>query len=727
MSGRGSKLNLAVRRSFADPGSDGELLARFVHSRDESAFAAIVSRHGPLVLSVCLGVVGNRADAEDCFQAVFLVLAMKARAIRKSESLAAWLCGVAHRTALKSRARRLRRAVVEDRGRRPEADSRGESTWSEVQEVIHEELARLPDRFRVPLVLCYLRGTEQDAAAVELGLSKGTLKRRLEAGRARLRERMIRRGFGPAAMLIGAVWPGAVANATVPPPLHSTAMQHLTGPVPAEIHSLSMEVLAMMRTGLVKLVFAAVLAGGLIVLGIGFSLAGRTTVEEVAPVAGAAEKAADKPITAAEDATWSKDVNGLQARVVLVEKPRNNGTRMLHPYLELRNAGSAAMPLKVNCSSSSVKFSLVDAEEKIVDGGQSLPRSGPHPDPGIVSIPLDSTLRVGMHCTNWGIPQNSVMISTDSGAWIIKPEWNGKVFLRATVSAGKKLGGDTENLWFGNLETPKAMVAWSVLAVDPGEAKLREHLMSGTPAQKSAALAAILESKPTRLMADVIAAIEDTTSLPRDGDAGWGFVGHQAATVMAKWAQSIDGIELGGQPGLRPYTAYSFHMDQGDGGEALRKAGRLAEVRKNWAEWAEKLPLAASKSAPDQPKGLLSEYLGQYLTIEGEGIRAEGGKVETGTMLVDTVNGKKLAKPVAVLVRGLNYPAMTVRSIDLPAKRCVLKGYETGEMIGSPPGLLEAAEEQKRTDVQLSQPVWRWRPYFVARIAVEPAGLELPK
>ncbi|HEX4612744.1 MAG TPA: sigma-70 family RNA polymerase sigma factor [Urbifossiella sp.] len=128
---------------------------------------------------------------------------------------------------------------------------------------------------------------------------------------------------------------------------------------------------------------------------------------------------------------------------------------------------------------------------------------------------------------------------------------------------------------------------------------------------------------------------------------------------------------------------------------------------------------------PREPGGLLADRLGVYLTIEG--IRMEGAKVEAGSLLVDTVNGKKLDKAVTIQVRGLAYPTLTPRSIDLPAKqRCVLKGYENGEMIGTPHALVTAAEEQGRTDVLPSQAVWRWRPYFVTLIAVEPKGLELP-
>ena len=184
---------------------------------------------------------------------------------------------------------------------------------------------------------------------------------------------------------------------------------------------------------------------------------------------GAPKKApmnAANPVKPSED--WSKAVNGLQARVVLVEKPRSNGTRMLHPYLELRNVDDMTFPLKVRLGGAHVKFALVDAEGKLVDAGQSLDRSGPHPDPGTISLPLDSILRVGMHCTNWGIPRDAAaMIATDSGAWVLKPEQKGKVFLRATVS-GKK--DADERVWTGKLEA-KVRVTWSGDEAKPEEPK----------------------------------------------------------------------------------------------------------------------------------------------------------------------------------------------------------------------------------------------------------------
>lgn len=129
---------------------------------------------------------------------------------------------------------------------------------------------------------------------------------------------------------------------------------------------------------------------------------------------------------------------------------------------------------------------------------------------------------------------------------------------------------------------------------------------------------------------------------------------------------------------------------------------------------------------PRQPGGLLRDQLGDYLTIEG--VKAEGGKLETGTLLVDAVDGKKLAKPILLVVRGAsiaNHNLQPAR-LDLPAKqRCVFKGYESGEMIGVPPAVGTAAKEQGWKEVPMSAVEWQWRSHFVALIVMEPGELEL--
>jgi RNA polymerase sigma factor (sigma-70 family) len=199
--------------------SDQELLRRFLGERDEAAFAALLGRHGPMVLDVCRSVLGNEADAEDALQATFLLLVRKAEAIRKAASLASWLHGVAYRTALKARADFARRHKHEARApqRSPTLDS-DELSWREVRQAVHEELERLPARQRAALVLCYLQGKTQDKAAAQLGLAKGTLKGHLERGRALLRTRLLRRGLGPGLVLGLGAWPAAAAMACLAPP-----------------------------------------------------------------------------------------------------------------------------------------------------------------------------------------------------------------------------------------------------------------------------------------------------------------------------------------------------------------------------------------------------------------------------------------------------------------------------------------------------------------------------
>jgi RNA polymerase sigma factor (sigma-70 family) len=198
--------------------SDHELLLRFADQQDEAAFHTLLCRHGPMVLNVCRGVLANEADAEDAFQATFLILAGKVASIRKTASVGSWLHGVAYRTALKARARLATRQKHESNAVPPprQVAEPDEMTWREIRQVMHEELAALAERYRVPLVACYLEGTPQDAAAAQLGLARSTLKERLERGRALLRARLVRRGLRPAGLLFVTAWPSVKASACVP-------------------------------------------------------------------------------------------------------------------------------------------------------------------------------------------------------------------------------------------------------------------------------------------------------------------------------------------------------------------------------------------------------------------------------------------------------------------------------------------------------------------------------
>src|SRR5262245_11883522 len=202
-------LGCAVEDPHLKDTPDHDLLRRFAAGQDEAAFHALLRRHGPMVLGVCRSVLAGEADAEDAFQATFLVLAHKAGSIRKSSSVASWLHGVARRTALKARAESARRRQRERNAAVGHESPPDDMAWGEVRRVIHEELDGLSERYRGPLTLCYLEGRTLDQAAAQLGLAKGTLRVRLERARAVLRARLVRRGLGPAAALITSAWPAA--------------------------------------------------------------------------------------------------------------------------------------------------------------------------------------------------------------------------------------------------------------------------------------------------------------------------------------------------------------------------------------------------------------------------------------------------------------------------------------------------------------------------------------
>jgi RNA polymerase sigma factor (sigma-70 family) len=184
----------APRESFLVPQqepSDRELLDRFARHQDGAAFGALVHRHGPMVLGVCRRALGHAQDAEDAFQATFLVLVRKARALGRPELLAGWLYGVAYRIARKARARALRHREHERRAAvMPRAEPRTDPDWQDVRTALDQELNQLPEKYRAPLVLCYLEGKTNAEAARLLGWPAGSMSARLARARELLRERL---------------------------------------------------------------------------------------------------------------------------------------------------------------------------------------------------------------------------------------------------------------------------------------------------------------------------------------------------------------------------------------------------------------------------------------------------------------------------------------------------------------------------------------------------------
>jgi RNA polymerase sigma factor (sigma-70 family) len=211
--------------------SDGQMLERFVDSRDEAAFEVLVGRHGAMVFNVCRQLLRNPHDVEDAFQAVFLVLVRKAGFIRIEGSLGPWLYTVANRVAARARANRRRIAArdVREVAEIAAPESEDPLDRDETAVVIQEELARLPERLRAPLVLCYLQGMTHDLAAGQLGCPVGTVRSRLSRGRAQLLRRIVRRGLTMSAVGLVSGLEANARAAAVPPILRIALIRLATG------------------------------------------------------------------------------------------------------------------------------------------------------------------------------------------------------------------------------------------------------------------------------------------------------------------------------------------------------------------------------------------------------------------------------------------------------------------------------------------------------------------
>ena len=257
--------------------TDWQLLERFEKDRDEvgqRAFATLLERHGVGVLRVCRGVLGDSHDAEDAFQATFLVLARKARSIRDREAIGSWLLGVAYRVAGCARSATARRRSHERKAAGGVAIALTDREPGDWVPLLHQEIGRLPAKFQTPLVLCYLEGLTQEEVARRLHWPIGTVRSRLARGREHLRRRLVVRGVAPAvaSMAVGSAWDAGAA--TVPEALVQltarAAAGHLAavGAVSTAVATLTGEVLKTMIWTKLK-IGGVVLAGGLLAAGAG--------------------------------------------------------------------------------------------------------------------------------------------------------------------------------------------------------------------------------------------------------------------------------------------------------------------------------------------------------------------------------------------------------------------------------------------------------------------------
>jgi RNA polymerase sigma factor (sigma-70 family) len=258
--------------------SDGQLLDCFISRRDEAAVSALVRRHGPMVWGVCRRILRDYHDAEDAFQATFLVLIRKATSIVQREMVGNWLYGVAHQTALKARATTAKRQAREKHvNEMPEPEGLTEpELWHDLQGLLDQELSQLPDKYRVAIVLCDLQGKTRKQVARQLKIPEGTLSSRLTTARTMLAKRLARHGVtvsgGALAVVLSqkaasACAPNSVVSSTIKAATMIAAGNGVAGIASIKVAALTEGVVKAMLMTKLKIATAVVLAVGMLGLG----------------------------------------------------------------------------------------------------------------------------------------------------------------------------------------------------------------------------------------------------------------------------------------------------------------------------------------------------------------------------------------------------------------------------------------------------------------------------
>jgi RNA polymerase sigma factor (sigma-70 family) len=309
-------LRLRMAHSALAGDSDPQLLDRFHCQGDDTAFAVLVQRHGPMVLGVCRRTLGHEHEAEDAFQATFLVLVRKAGGIRKRDSLAGWLHGVAHRIATKVQSKSMRRRELEEKAARDvEQPAMDSANWDELRKVLDEEIQRLPNRLRVPFILCHLQQKTHAQAAAELRLERSSVSVRLRQASELLCKRLTKRGVQLSVTALVGLLAEKAASAALPAGLLVSTVKlatlwaagktALASAGSAGAITLAKEALKGMLAMKVKLVLAS-LSVGLAVAGAGVagyqrlgsapSVGTENTQESRQTSGGSVAKASQKPI-----------------------------------------------------------------------------------------------------------------------------------------------------------------------------------------------------------------------------------------------------------------------------------------------------------------------------------------------------------------------------------------------------------------------------------------------
>jgi RNA polymerase sigma factor (sigma-70 family) len=341
-----------LRTGLSDPdgadATDGELLERYIAHRDEAPFAALVRRHGPMVWGVCRRLLPILQDAEDAFQATFLVLVRKAASVVPRSMVGNWLYGVAYQTALKARAVAARRRACERQvTEMPERESAAADPWPDLQPVLDQELTRLPDRYRGVLVLCDIEGKTRKEAARQLGVPEGTVAGWLARARAMLARRLAHRGVmlsgGSLAAVVveyaaPATVPAAVVSSTIEAAKHFAAGPVAAAAIPAPVVTLTEGVLKSMLLNKLKVVAivvvaAAVVGSGLTGLAI-HATAGEQSKQKSVPVVGPERAGKDAGGPESELRQIRAELEKLRAEVDALKKQLRPGEAASSPPTE---------------------------------------------------------------------------------------------------------------------------------------------------------------------------------------------------------------------------------------------------------------------------------------------------------------------------------------------------------------------------------------------------------
>jgi RNA polymerase sigma factor (sigma-70 family) len=297
--------------------TDGQLLEDYLSHRQEASLAALIRRHAPMVWGVCRRVLRNHHDAEDAFQATFLVLVRKAASLASPELLATWLYGVAHQTALKARATTAKRRAREKQvTQMPEPAVAEQNLWGDLLPLLDEELRRLPDKYRIAIVLCDLGGKTRKEAARQLRVPEGTLAAQVARGRVMLAKRLARHRLAVSGGALGAMLAQNGASAGVPASVVSRTIKAAclfaagqavaTGVISTQVAALTEGVLKSMSPSKLKVAVVILLAIG--ALGIGASVLPHRTV------------AAEAPAPVSRSAVARQDESNLKETVLALEK-----------------------------------------------------------------------------------------------------------------------------------------------------------------------------------------------------------------------------------------------------------------------------------------------------------------------------------------------------------------------------------------------------------------------